>query len=287
MKKLITLLVIAVMTISVFPQSPQKMSYQCVVRNASGTLVTNQMVGIKISVLQGSANGTAVYTETLTPSTNANGLVSIEIGGGTGFDLINWSAGPYFLKTETDPAGGTNYTISGTSQLLSVPYALYAKSAANGFSGNYNDLTNKPTLFDGTFTSLTGKPTTLTGYGINDAVAIYGNQSIAGNKIFTGKIIVPTPTNSTDAVTKAYADNILNMLKASGLIPINYAGLITDIDGNTYTIVTIGTQTWMAQNLKTTRYNNGGAIPLVTENQSWINLTSPGYCWFINDEAAN
>ncbi|MCJ7450032.1 MAG: hypothetical protein MUO72_20355 [Bacteroidales bacterium] len=108
MKKLFTLLIITAITINVFAQSPQKMSYQCVVRNASGALVTNQVVGIKISLLQGSTSGTAVYTEILTPTTNANGLVSIEIGGGTGFDLINWSAGPYFLKTETDPAGVTN-----------------------------------------------------------------------------------------------------------------------------------------------------------------------------------
>jgi uncharacterized protein (TIGR02145 family) len=201
MKRLFTVLSVMLLSAGVFAQSPQKMSYQCVVRNASGALVTNQAVGIKISILQGSASGTAVYTEILTPTTNANGLVSIEIGGGTGFDLINWSAGPYFLKTETDPAGGTNYTITGTSQILSVPYALFAKTAktadyndltnkpllfdgtwtsltgkplftAVATSGSYNDLTNKPTLFDGTWTNITGKPTTLTGYGITDAMSI-------------------------------------------------------------------------------------------------------------------
>jgi len=79
--------------------------------------------------LQGSASGTVVYVETQTPTTNANGLVSIEIGGGAGFSIIDWSAGPYFIKTETDPTGGTTYSIPGTSQLLSVPYALHAKTA--------------------------------------------------------------------------------------------------------------------------------------------------------------
>jgi hypothetical protein len=109
------------------------MSYQAVIRDASNTLVTNTAVGMQISILQSTSTGTAVYVETQTPPTNANGLVSIEIGAGTvvsgTFSAIDWSAGPYFIKTETDPAGGTNFTITGTSQLLSVPYALYAKTA--------------------------------------------------------------------------------------------------------------------------------------------------------------
>jgi hypothetical protein len=143
MKKLLMLLVVILMTYCVFAQAPQKMSYQCVVRNGSGVLVTNHSVGIKISILQGSVSGTVVYTETQTPTTNTNGLVSIEIGGGTGFDAINWASGLYFIKTETDPTGGTSYTISGTSQLLSVPYALYSKTAQ---TADYNNLTNLPNL---------------------------------------------------------------------------------------------------------------------------------------------
>jgi len=92
-------------------------------------LVTNTQIGMEINIRQGSASGPVVYTETQTPTTNANGLVSIEIGGGAGFNTIDWSAGPYFIETKTDPTGGTNYTITGTSQLLSVPYALFAKTA--------------------------------------------------------------------------------------------------------------------------------------------------------------
>ncbi len=121
------------MAANVFAQAPQKISYQAVIRNSSNALVTNTTIGMQISILQGSASGTAVYVETQTPSSNANGLVSIEIGAGNvvsgSFTAINWANGPYFIKTETDPAGGTNYTIIGTSQLLSVPYALHAKTA--------------------------------------------------------------------------------------------------------------------------------------------------------------
>ncbi len=141
MKKVFTILAVVLLTASVFlpqqagAQSPEKMSYQAVVRDASDNLVTNQSVGMQISILQGSANGTAVYVETQTPGTNANGLVSIEIGNGTvvsgDFSTIDWANGTYYIKTETDPAGGINYTITGTSQLLSVPYALHAKTVTS------------------------------------------------------------------------------------------------------------------------------------------------------------
>jgi hypothetical protein len=133
MQRIFTIAAALLMTASVWAQAPEKMSYQAVVRDASDALITNQAVGMQISILQGSATGTAVYEETQTPSTNANGLVSLEIGTGTvvtgTFNTIDWSAGPYFIKTETDPTGGTTYTITGTSQLMSVPYALHAKTA--------------------------------------------------------------------------------------------------------------------------------------------------------------
>jgi uncharacterized protein (TIGR02145 family) len=120
-------------------QSPNKMSYQAVIRDNSNALVTNQIVGMQISILQGSANGAAVYAETQIPTTNANGLVSIEIGGGTvvsgNLSTIDWANGPYFIKTETDPSGGMNYTITGTSQLLSVPYAIYAANSGSSIPG--------------------------------------------------------------------------------------------------------------------------------------------------------
>ena len=145
MKKISTILSAILLVASVIAQSPQKMSYQAVVRDANGKLVTSHAVGIKVSILQGSVSGSSVYSETQTTTTNANGLISIEIGG-TALNVVNWANGPYFMKTETDPAGGSNYTITATSQLLSVPYALYAKTAENGFSGNYNDLINKPAI---------------------------------------------------------------------------------------------------------------------------------------------
>jgi hypothetical protein len=120
-------------------QSPQKMSFQAVVRNNTNTLISNQPVGLKISILQGSETGTAVYTETQTANTNSNGLVTIQIGGGAvlsgDFATIDWSNGPYFIQTDTDVNGGTNYTLTSTTQLLSVPYALYAQTSGSSVPG--------------------------------------------------------------------------------------------------------------------------------------------------------
>ena len=135
---------------SLFAQVPEKFNYQAVVRNASNALVTNAPVGVRVSILEGGANGNVVYVEKHAATTNANGLLTIEIGGGSvlegDFANIKWDFGQLFLKTEIDPAGASNYTIVSTQQLLSVPYALYAKEAGNGFSGDYNDLTNKPVI---------------------------------------------------------------------------------------------------------------------------------------------
>jgi hypothetical protein len=214
MMLIITLINLLIIT-STFAQSPQNISYQAVIRNSSNALVTSSPVGMRISILQGSATGIEIYKEIYNPNpqTNANGLVTVEIGGGvplTGtFAAIDWSAGQYFILTETDPTGGTNYTISGTSQLLSVPYAKYADEAGNGFSGNYNDLTNLPTLATvattGSYTDLINQPSLstiattgsyndLTGVPANididktDDVLLTGNQTIAGNKTFTGTV---------------------------------------------------------------------------------------------------
>ena len=136
MRKLFTFLALILIDISLFAQAPEKMSYQAVIRDANDDLVTSTSIGMQISILKGSSE-TPVYVERQFPTTNVNGLVSIEIGGaeatvvsGT-FTSIDWSLDTYFIKTETDIAGGSNYTITGMSQLLSVPYALHARTAEN------------------------------------------------------------------------------------------------------------------------------------------------------------
>ena len=136
MKRVFALAAALLLAVMLWAQSPEKMSYQSVVRDASNALVASQTVGMQLSILQGTASGTAVYVETQTPTTNLNGLVSLQIGSGAlvsgDFTSINWSSGLYFVKTEIDLLGGNTYTITGTSQLMSVPFALYAKTSGNG-----------------------------------------------------------------------------------------------------------------------------------------------------------
>ena len=179
MKPISALLAAIIISLGVLAQPPQKFSYQAVVRNASGKLVQGASIGIRISILKGSASGNSVYTETQSATTNINGLLTVEIGNGTTSDTlatINWASGPYFLKTEIDPDGATNYSITGVTQILSVPYSLYALKAGNGFSGNYNDLSNKPTT-DGSETKIqAGANITIAGTGTQaNPYVIYGD----------------------------------------------------------------------------------------------------------------
>ena len=133
MKWLTLLIGMVIFLPDTFSQVPESMSYQAVLRDEFNHLVTNQNVGMQISILQGSADGAVVYVERQFPGSNLNGLVTIEIGTGIlifgNFSSINWGNGPYFIKTETDLKGGSNYSITGTSQMLTVPYAFYANKA--------------------------------------------------------------------------------------------------------------------------------------------------------------
>jgi len=134
---------------SIQAQSPNAFNYQAVVRDAGGAVLSNQPVGVRMSLLQGAATGTSIYAETFTPTTNDYGLIAMAIGTGTvlngDFTTIDWSNGPYFLETAIDPAGGTDYSVMGTSQLLSVPYALYAENAGGKYweDENYGILYKK------------------------------------------------------------------------------------------------------------------------------------------------
>jgi hypothetical protein len=135
MKKILTVVTMLFISTIAFSQTPEKMSYQAVLRDANSALVVNQQVGIQISILK---EETAVYIETQTPITNSNGLITLEVGDGSviqgNFSEIDWSSGEYYIKTEIDTKGRNNYSITGKSQLLSMPYALHSKISENGIS---------------------------------------------------------------------------------------------------------------------------------------------------------
>ncbi len=134
-KQTILLAVIITCQLSIvnsFAQSPQGFNYQAVARTSSGVAITNQSIGLQIRLLQGSATGTVVYTETHTSTSNNIGLLNVVVGTGItidNFNLIDWANGPYFIEISMDVTGGATYVLMGAQQLMSVPYALYA---ANG-----------------------------------------------------------------------------------------------------------------------------------------------------------
>ena len=116
-------------------QMPKAFSYQAVVRNSQGKVIAKQLVGIKVEILQGSTEGTVVYAETQTPESSQTGTVNLLIGKGTvtegTFADIDWGAAIYFLRISMDVQGGSNYEVVSTTQMLPVPYALYAEKAGS------------------------------------------------------------------------------------------------------------------------------------------------------------
>ncbi|MFH0865240.1 MAG: hypothetical protein V1904_03545 [Bacteroidota bacterium] len=117
-------------------QAPQSFNYQAVVRDYNGVVISNQPVSFRITIHEGSASGTIVYQELQTAKTNQFGLITLAIGNGVPaedmtFSAIDWSKKAKFLQVEIDVTGGSSYTDIGSSELLSVPYALYAKSSGN------------------------------------------------------------------------------------------------------------------------------------------------------------
>lgn len=292
MKKLFTIIAAVLLTVSVFAQSPQKMSYQAVIRNSSNTLVTNQAVGMQISILQGSSTGTVVYAETQTPTTNANGLVSLEIGAGTvvsgDFTTIDWANGPYFIETKTDPAGGISYTITGTSQLLSVPYALHAKTAET--------VTGGITETDPVFTAWDKS----TGISITESqISDLGNYietetdpAVAANFDFTGaangdllqfngtKWVKVTPTYISDyTVTES---DVTSHQAALSITESQISDLGTYIETETDPSVPAGTQAGEMQYWNGTAWvtvaatpNEGATLQMIGGVPTWTGGTPP------------
>ncbi|MEI6751561.1 MAG: FISUMP domain-containing protein [Paludibacter sp.] len=425
MKKLVFFSLAAILLVAIaVAQVPSRFSYQAIVRDEAGNSIKNKEVAVRFSVLSGSVSGSQVYTETQRITTNANGLMTTEIGKDTlttSLKNIPWGSGSYFLKTEIDLNDGSNFTLNSVSQLISVPYALFAEKAnqaksaesisltspdgynydlkvdntgkiiptvvpklatldsitvINSVSFNGFNLTNKiintgkdsisqcgicwstspnPVISGshstGTLSSLSFT-TAVTGlayntiyyvrpYSTNKAGISYGKpiqiktpclllttpSPIAGDsaavmnsqaktysiaavsgaksyfwKVPVGAAIVSGQGTATITVNfgtqsgdvKVCAVNECDSSDwVSKTVVLNYSsdsefigtsGTFTDIrDGNTYKWVKIGTQIWMAENLKAVKYRNGDPITNVTDNTTWFNSTAGAYCWYNND----
>jgi hypothetical protein len=266
MKKILLPVFVLLLSATVWSQAPQRMTYQSVVRNASNSLISNTNVGIQISILQGSASGLAVFIERHTVLTNINGLATLEIGGGFpvsgNFTTIDWAAGPYFIKTEVDPAGGTVYSISGTSQLLSVPYALYAATSGSGGSGGGNTLDQsydqggaglgRAITVDAGAVQINNSGTNTTGLEVNTAVnnstAVLANVSGTGvgfraesTNAANTFAAMQANTNSTGATNSAIlGNNSGGGYGVSGQIPSTATGFAAVYGNNLRTTGGVG-----------------------------------------------
>ncbi len=156
--RIIQLVILLLSTLIGLAQVPQGIKYQAIARSNQGQVVTNQIVSLEIAILRGSPVGQVQYVETHRPTTNEFGLFTIVIGEGTAsqgsFSDIDWSLGEYFLRSSMDMNGGNNYAFMGTSQLLSVPYALYAERTGKSDNDFDQDSTNELQTLNLTGTTL-------------------------------------------------------------------------------------------------------------------------------------
>jgi len=162
MKKLLFLISVLFycLTTFVYSQAPQSFKYQAIARDIDGNVITNQQISLKINLLQGSKTGQIVYSEIHSLRTNQFGLISLEMGQGknkTGeISMINWALGNYYVSTEVDITGGSEFVTMGVSQLLSVPYALYAENSGSGAKSDDDWITSGNLTYLSSNTALCG-----------------------------------------------------------------------------------------------------------------------------------
>lgn len=192
-----------------FSQAPQSVSYQGIARDASGNAYASQSISLRLSILQGGVSGTNVYQEIHNTTTNTHGLFVLQMGNGTvqsgSFSNIDWGNSTYFVQTEMDETGGSNYQLLGTSQILSVPYALYAENAGNLQDNDSTNELNTTMVVNGTNLELTDGGGTLTadlsGLGGNTLDEAYDQGGAgAGANITADAGPVTMNTNSSNAI---------------------------------------------------------------------------------------
>jgi hypothetical protein len=214
-------------------QAPDAFNYQAVARDDNGETLSNQEISVRISLLKGTATGSVVYSEDHNVTTDNQGLFSLKIGKGTSvtgsLPGIDWSSGPFFVKVEMDETGGSNYQNMGTSQLLSVPYALYAGKAENSFSGKYDSLTNKPDLkkyLEASMTKGWDKDTTNDFSGVYDSLI---HKPDLGKFVDTASV-AGWDMDSTDDFKGVY-DSLQNkpVFQKNGNIGVNNTNPLADL----------------------------------------------------------
>ncbi len=259
MKKFLLSIFPLLLVCSVLAQAPLSFNYQAVLRDHAGQVMASEEVTLDISILQGSMEGQVIFTETHQTHTNDFGLVNLHVGSVSSLEDIDWGEGPYFLQV------ALNGDVMGTTQLLSVPYALHATTSADAFSGDYEDLENAPDLdqFVGVESPSDG-----------DLVYFDGNAWISIPLGEEGQVL------SVVDGTPAWKD-----IPGNGNGNGNgETGTVTDVEGNVYQTVKIGEQWWMAENLRTSQYNNGDNLLTGLDDTQWEHTTQGAYSIYENDD---
>jgi uncharacterized protein (TIGR02145 family) len=264
-------------------QAPQRIPYQAVVRNTDGTIMSSMAATITFKIHDATANGTVVYEETHATTSNAQGLVSLNVGGGTivsgTFGNIQWGAGSKFLHVLMNAGNGS--IDLGTQQMMSVPYALYAEDV------NVRVSATGDSLFIGDQVSIVP--------GVSAANAIPGctnSQACNFNPSATadnGSCLI-VGSSCDDGNANTFNDVVNAQCQCSGNTLINglyYIGNgVTDVDGSFYPSIVINGQEWMQKNLAVTKYRNGDPIATGLTNTQWQNTTTGAYAVYL-DQAAN
>jgi hypothetical protein len=289
MKKILIISLFFITLLS-FAQVPQGISYQAIALNSAGSPVVSANVGLRLSVLDNSATGTSVYSETHTKTTNAQGLFNLVIGQGTivsgTFNTINWGTNSKFLKVEMDAAGGTNYVLVGTTQLLSAPYALYAEKI------NYSNLPQTIKAKSKTSQMIViYTPTNVYGfYQNNGASGYWTSQTINGTPIGAiasdKNIVIYTTTNAyafyqNSGNSGYWTSQVLNGTPI-GAVASN-TNIVVYTTNNAYGFYqnTGATGYWSSQTL------NGTPIGAVASNDNAVVYTSSNaYGFYQNNEAS-
>lgn len=292
MKKIIFIISVMFISLHVMSSVPSGINYQAVIRDESGKILSNTEVNMNIQIVQGSLTGSTIFEETFTTSTSNTGIASFIIGqtNQTQFANINWANGPYFIITSYNIVGSSNFIELGSGQLVSVPYAMYADKAAN-VPTKISQLTNDASFATTSqlplkISQLTNDKNFITANDINIPTKLSqlsNDQDFVSLSYVKANYVLKSQFNNTIDSINASKSNSQNILTSpSGKkfkMAVSDAGNISsvevavDADGNVYDIVTIGTKTWMKQNLKTTHFSNGDIIQESLDSTTLVNVT--------------
>ncbi len=236
-----TLFCVIILKSVVFGQSPATFNYQAVLRDDAGEVLAEENISLNVAILQESAEGEVVFSETHETTTNAFGLVNLQIGSLNSLEDIEWEEHAYFIRIML------NGNLMGVQQLVSVPFALHANTSSDSFSGDYEDLANTPDL---QFFVEISDPQP-------GEIIIFQDDSW---------VTLPPGTDG-------------QVLTVSGGLPQwkdlpvddddDDDGTVSDIDGNVYPVLAIGEQEWLGRNLRTTSFADGTTIAGNLTNAEW------------------